>query len=50
MGSQSKADAKKKSDTKRTNRKAAEEGVSTAQRVFKKVLEKADPKPREEGS
>jgi hypothetical protein len=37
---------KKKPDAKRAKEKAAESGVSTAQRVFGKVLEKADPKDR----
>jgi hypothetical protein len=36
----------KKSDAKRTKEKAAESGVSAAQRVFGKVLEKVDPKTK----
>ncbi len=35
----------KKQATRKAKAKAAESGVSAAQRVFAKVLEKADPKP-----
>jgi hypothetical protein len=34
----------KKQVTRKANAKAAESGVSAAQRVFAKVLDKADPK------
>lgn len=35
----------KKKATKQADKKAAESGVSAAQRTFGKFLEKADPKP-----
>ena len=39
--------AKKKVAAKRAKTKAAEDGVSAAQRVFKEIVKKADPKRSE---
>lgn len=44
-GYMSKSRTAKKKATRKANEKAAESGVSAAQRVFRKILEKADPEP-----